>query len=400
MLVVHVADLHLGKTLHERDLLPDQAYMLEGLLALLRDRRPAALLLAGDLFDRSIPSPEALSLFNSFLERAVAGDPSLVIVAIPGNHDSAARLSFGAGLLARAGVHLRTRASECDQPIRVERDGESLDIWALPFLTPGSFGAEPSGGATGPRGDPESPAPAAEEQSPVLRSQAELFAEGIARITARMSRRSANLLLAHCFAAGGTASASERVFVGSAEQVDARLMDSFDYAALGHLHRHQFVGSRACYAGSPLAYSFSEVDTPRGFLVVETGQGRFKTDLVPFAPLHPMHRVEGSFAELSQIGARPDLREAYVEIRLTDPLPVVNPADALKGNFPYLLSVRQAAFELTHDGSGSELPDRGSAGSAAADFLLFNAEMRGTEPDEISTALFMELLAEAEREAT
>ncbi|MDA8424600.1 MAG: exonuclease subunit SbcD, partial [Treponema sp.] len=139
MLLAHVADLHLGKIFHERDLLPDQAFMLDRLLELLALRRPAALLVAGDVYDRSIPSPEAIGLFDSFLSRAIEADPGLVIVVIPGNHDSAARLSFGAGLFERAGVHLRTRAEDCGRPVLVERGGERLAVWPLPFLSPGTF---------------------------------------------------------------------------------------------------------------------------------------------------------------------------------------------------------------------------------------------------------------------
>ena len=134
MLFLHAADLHLGKTLHERDISQDQEAMLGGLLEVLAERRPAALLLAGDLYDRSIPPPEAVRLFDSFLSRAVAADPALVVVAIPGNHDSAARLSFGTQIMSRAGVHIRTDPELCVEPIDRREGRRAVAIWALPFL--------------------------------------------------------------------------------------------------------------------------------------------------------------------------------------------------------------------------------------------------------------------------
>ena len=126
MRLLHAADLHLGKTLHERDLLADQAHMLEALLKAAAAEKPAAILVAGDLYDRSVPPPEALRLFDAFLNRVQALDRELAVVVIPGNHDSAARLSFCAGLLARAGLHLRTRPEDCAQPLVLARGGPRL----------------------------------------------------------------------------------------------------------------------------------------------------------------------------------------------------------------------------------------------------------------------------------
>jgi exonuclease SbcD len=258
MLLIHAADLHLGKTLHERDISADQEAMLEGLLGLLAEKRPAALLLAGDLYDRSIPPPEAVRLFDSFLSRAAAADPGLTVVAIPGNHDSAARLSFGTQIMSRAGVHIRTSPEDCVRPVLVERDGERAAIWPLPFLGAGAFDAEAG----------------------MLRGQAELVAEAMRRIGSRLEpaggARTRNVLLAHCFAAGGAASESERAFIGQAEQVDALAFASFDYVALGHLHRFQKVGRNAFYAGSPLAYSFAEGGEVLEDRAASAGRGRLR----------------------------------------------------------------------------------------------------------------------------
>ena len=379
MLLLHAADLHLGKTLHERDISADQEAMLEGLLGFLAKKRPAALLLAGDLYDRSIPPPEAVRLFDSFLSRAAEADPGLTVVAIPGNHDSAARLSFGTQIMSRAGVHIRTLAEECDRPVLVERDGEAAAIWPLPFLGAGALDSDAG----------------------MLRGQAELFAEAMRRIGSRLSADTRNVLLAHCFAAGGAASESERAFLGQAEQIDAGLFAAFDYVALGHLHRFQKAGDKGRYAGSPLAYSFAEAGEPKGFVLVELKkEGGFEAELLPFVPLRSMRRIEGPFSALSSPGAYPEYRDDFVEARLTDPAPVLNPADPLRANFPNLLSVRQAAFELAaRDPARPDAAVPAEGLSLLEDFAAFHSEMKGEAPDEETAALFASLVREAESAA-
>ncbi len=421
MLILHAADLHLGKTLHERDISADQAAMLERLLALLSERRPAALLLAGDLYDRSIPPPEAVRLFDSFLSRAIGADSGLVIVAISGNHDSAARLSFGTKIMSKAGLHIRTDPALCVEPVLVERGGERALIWPLPFLGSGVFEIPPREAREMSSADAQAELDFEEAgrdsgdgssvmRPAYLRGQAELFAEAMRRILPRLDssgrpRSTSNVLLAHCFAAGGSPSESERSFAGSAEQVDAAFFDSFDYAALGHLHRFQPAGSKGRYAGSPLAYSFAEGVEPKGFVLVDIEAGRgFEAELLPVTPLHAMRRIEGPFSVLSAPGSYPKYREDFVEARLTDPQPVLNPADPLRANFPNLLSVRQAAFELQPravDGVGpdgaAELAE--GARSVVRDFAAFHAELKGAPPDEEISALFAALVEEAEHEA-
>lgn len=413
MRILHTADLHLGRSLHERDLLPDQEAMLASLLGLLASREVDILLIAGDIYDRAIPQPEAIALFDSFLGRALAARPSLVIVAIPGNHDSASRLSFGAELLKQAGFHLRVRPEDCREPILVRKGEESLAVWALPYLNPGAFASpqvpDPAAqalpvAAQGELFSPEAPVQAA--LSRLLRSQAELFAEALARIRPRLILGSPNVLLAHCFASGSSPSESERSFVGAAEEVPVSLFEGFDYVALGHLHRHQAAGPLARYPGSPLAYSFSEAEAQpeKGFLLVDFGPGGRTEDFLPVEPLHRVRRVSGSFAELSRPGAFPGYGGDYVEIRLTDPLPVLDPVDAVKANFPLLLSLRQSAFEIAAAGPGAQgqtparTPRSGGKDSVLEDFRVFHGEMLGSPPEPGMEGLFLDLLKEAGHE--
>jgi exonuclease SbcD len=372
MRILHLADLHLGRSLCDRDLLEDQRLMLEAALSILEERRVDVLLIAGDIYDRSIPQSEAIQLFDGFLTRALGGLPGLSVIAIPGNHDSAARLSFGSGLLSRAGFHLRTRAEDARAPVIAGREGDAAAFWALPFMDAASLEA------------------------------------AIGGIRPLLSKDLPNVLLAHCFAQGGSSSESERGFIGSAEEVSPSLFEGFSYAALGHLHRRQAAGPLARYPGSPLAYSFSEAaaSPEKGFLLIELHgpDAPFSEEFLPIAPLHRLVRLEGSFAELSAPGAFPEHRGAFVEARLSDPLPVPDPADPLKVNFPNLLAVRQAAFERIAapsdgDGGASGAPpiqDRRDGAAVLCDFRSFYAEMKSVAPEPETERLFAEILKEAD----
>jgi DNA repair exonuclease SbcCD nuclease subunit len=251
------------------------------------------------------------------------------------------------------------------------------------------------------------------EESGALRSQSELFAEALSRVRPRLDPADLNLLVAHCFATGGSPSESERSFVGAAEEVPIELFEAFDYVALGHLHRAQAAGPKARYPGSPLAYSFAEAEASpeKGFLLVELGKGGFSERLIPVEPLHRVVRINGSYEELSRPGAFPEFRGAFVEARLTDALPVLDPVDALRANFPNLLSVRQAAFELPLAAPGGaqagEGPAPGTApglaprgeeageGLVLEDFRVFHGAIYGKEAEPELESLFLELLKEA-----
>ncbi|MBU1082313.1 MAG: exonuclease subunit SbcD, partial [Spirochaetes bacterium] len=298
MLIFHLADLHLGKSLYERDLVEDQRHALAAVIAAVVAERPACVVVSGDVFDRAVPSADAVTLLGEFAAAIKAADAHTVIAMIPGNHDSAARLAFLAPVLASSGVYIASDPRACDVPVIVERGGEAARLWLLPFLTPGAFGVpepteRPAPDATGPRAgrdrpaevqadlfsepsepaEPVEPVEPSETAVPTLRSQADLFAEGVRRICAAMDRArasgaapAADVLVCHAFAAGGAPSDSERVFLGAAELVDGSAFDSFDYVALGHLHRPQAVGAKGRYPGSILAYSFSEAGSERGYL--------------------------------------------------------------------------------------------------------------------------------------
>ena len=459
MKLLHLADLHLGKALHGRELYDDQRHALAQVVAAAKAERPDAVILAGDVFDRAVPPVEAIVLFNEFITALKGLDEGLAVVVIPGNHDSAQRLGYLAGVLAARGVHLRADAALCDVPIELRRGLETLRIWAIPFLSPGAL-ADSSALAAGEENLGEVASPGAEspgagspsggrfegESVPVsplapLRSQEALFKEALRRIErARRAdpraggsvddgsvgggglARPYELLVAHAYAAGCSGSDSERPFLGATELVDASLFNGFDYAALGHLHRPQAAGERGRYPGSLLQYSFADQAGDRGFLVVELsraeasaddaaadGRARAELRFVPVAPLRRLSRIRGRLHELLAEPRYAAYEGDYVEATLVDGEGELNPMEALRSRFPYALAIRLGGEEAGAEAAAAARPDgadlRPPAGETAArrdpldDFKAFYALMRDGEPGEEEARLFAELLSEVRDEA-
>jgi exonuclease SbcD len=410
--LLHAADLHLGKIFHDQSLGEDQAAMLEDLSCLLEDESYTALVIAGDVYDRSIPSPDAVDLFSSFLGRIKAKRPSLEIIVIPGNHDSASRLGFGRELFARLGIRLGVSAEDCDKPVIVKSGDERCAFFLLPFLTPGALSEKN---------------PAGEGMMPI-RSQSALAEEAARRMEKARKEFSVpgcsySVLAAHLFASGGAETGSERVFLGAAELVNINHFKGFDYIALGHLHRCQsangnIAGGNAWYSGSPLAYSFAEAGQEKFFLSVELGEGGTKTEKIPIKPRRKVTSLSGPFArfscgvsqdsgsEKSDVPGDGELIAAaddYLEIRLTDRGITENARDILRRRFPHLLSLRQDEA-LSHLSQAVRAPvqsdekrEDGERRNVSSDFRDFLFCLYGNEMDiSAELELFNSLLAEME----
>jgi exonuclease SbcD len=347
---LHTADLHLGKSFHEYSLIEDQAYMLKGLSELLADPSCNALVISGDVFDRSIPSPEAVELFGGFLGALKKSRPDLEVLIIPGNHDSPVRLGYGKELFSGLGIHIAGEPEQAFKPVMIRAGKESCACFLLPFLYPKSLvpAAEdhkPGGHETG----------RPETEDKAYRNQAALAEEAARRLEAARKKAMAegatsSLLVAHLFCSGGKSSDSERIFLGQAEQADPNLFSGFDYVALGHLHRPQKAGKNAWYSGSPLAYSFDEVNHQKCFLSVEiTGDSaakdsvRCKVKTLPFAPLRPLRRLSGPFENFlkDKSAALKEAENCFLEITLLGGSLTENALPILRQRFPYLLLVRQ-----------------------------------------------------------
>jgi exonuclease SbcD len=398
---LHTADLHLGKTFHDLSLIEDQAYALDQIAAIVNDPSYQALIIAGDVYDRSIPSPEAVRLFGSFLAKLKNQNPRLEILVIPGNHDSPARLGFGRELFAELGIRFAAEPEESFEPVILgaaeSEEGappeDGCAFFLLPFLSPGSLG-----GGAGNSGEPE-----------ILRSQAQLAAEAARRLDQSRERWkergvSRAVLAAHLFAGGGLESESERLFLGGAEKVDMGLFAGFDYAALGHLHRRQRAGRNGWYAGSPLAYSFEEGGAEKAVLSVEIGGGEGegpRVTPIPIKPLHRVSRLSGPFDRFNrpspQDGELLEAREDYLEFSLTDSSLTENALPLLQGRYPRLLSIRQEEARRGLQAACARPAASGERRDAAADFADFLTGLYG-EAEEGKVKLFRELLARVEME--
>ncbi len=385
------------------DLLDDQSFVLGKVVEAITSRKPDALLIAGDIYDRPVPPVEAVQLFDSFLASARrAAGKDMAIVAIPGNHDSGGRLGFGASLLARAGLHIVVKA-DAEPVLLRDSEGKRCAVWALPFLQQSNapweeWAAQARQASVDGVGE-------AGGAAPKTRSQEEMFALALAKIKPRLAQSDSNILLAHCFAAGSRLSESESGFIGSAEQVGAGLFADFDYAALGHLHSCQSPGPKIWYSGAPLAFGVSEAGEERGYIEINVEKGSSRVEFFSLAPKRRIRRALGSFEELLDRAGADPAREDYVEFQLLDEDAVMNAAERLKSLYPRLLSIRQRAFELNlADESGSGDQDSpawearredDSLETVKTDFAAFYEEMKGTKPVEKETALFEELAKEA-----
>ena len=242
MKFIHTADWHLGRQLSGVSLLEDQRHVLNQFLALVESEKPDAVVVAGDLYDRSVPPSDAVALLDEVLRQLVLelGTPTILI---GGNHDGPQRLSFGASFLEKAGLHLRTGLERVDDPITLEDAHGTVDFYAVPYAEPAEVR----------NAFPEAEAHTHEAAMGFL----------VGRIAmARKQRGNRSVLIGHAFVAGGEESESERpLSVGGAGTIPASLFSSFNYTALGHLHRTQTMGEKKTvrYTGSPLKYSFSAV---------------------------------------------------------------------------------------------------------------------------------------------
>ena len=317
MRFAHISDLHIGKRLHEVSLLDDQAYILEEIRKILRDGKPDAALIAGDIYDKSAPSAEAVRLFDDFLS-GLASDGQSVFV-ISGNHDSAARVAYGGRIMERSGVYLSAPAYEGGvRPVTLTDGHGPVDIYLLPFIKPVHVSLA-------------FPAEKIESYTDALRVAVE-------KMPIDPKRRS--VLVAHQFVTGAVRSDSEEVSVGGLDNVDAAVFAPFSYVALGHIHRPQNIGSpRVRYSGTPLKYSFSEAGDEKSVTMAELdGKGEVSLRTVSLTPKRDLREVKGTYEELmKKENYEGTATEDYLHIVLTDEEDVPDAMRKLKTVYPNVL---------------------------------------------------------------
>ena len=245
MVIFHTSDWHLGRMLRGRSLIEDQKYFLDQVfLPAVEQERPACVLLAGDIYDRQVASPEAIRLFDSALDRLT--QLGCKVLAIAGNHDGADRIALMKRALQKSGVYLATQLEDALEPVLLQEGRTTVQVFLLPYFDPAQ--------ARDFFGDDS------------LRGEGQCMERMLEELKKRFLPGAKHILAAHCFAAGASVCDSESIFVGGSGQVPPSLFMAFDYVALGHLHGPQQAGENAWYSGSPLKYSVSEAGQKKGFL--------------------------------------------------------------------------------------------------------------------------------------
>ena len=314
----HLSDLHLGRRMYEFSLIDDQKFILEEILCLAEQERPDAVLIAGDIYDRAVPSAEAVELFDGFL--CALAKRHIPVLCISGNHDSPERIAFGANLMTPSGVYLSPVYNGTVDPVALSDAFGDVRFYLLPFIKPANVR----------RFYPDA----------VIESYTDALRCAVEHMDVDTSVR--NVLITHQFVTGGVRSDSEDITVGGTDNVDAAVFDAFDYVALGHLHGAQKIGRETLrYSGTPLKYSFSERNQEKSVTVVELGaKGNVSVSALPLTPRRDMREIQGTYAELTLRDnyAGTDTGD-YIHAVLTDENDVPNALARLRSIYPNLMKL-------------------------------------------------------------
>lgn len=351
MRFIHTADWHLGRQLHGKRLIEDQAYLLDRLVELVKDARPDAVVVSGDVYDRSLPSTDAVQLLDDVLSRLVS-DLRVPVLAIAGNHDSPTRLQFASRMLQERGLHLFGFPAASVEPVIIADDHGPVCFYAVPFAEPAMVRE-------------------ALQLDEIHDHQSALDAI-VQAIRSTDARGARSVLIAHAFVRGASQSESERpLSVGGADLVDSASFSGFHYVALGHLHRPQKAGSdHMRYAGSLLKYSFSEVNDVKGVDLVEMDRdGTCTVERVRLPALRDLRRVEGTMSDLLNGPGPGEDPEDYLLVSLIDTGAILDAMGRLREVYPNVLHLERPFF-ASHEGtSGTGDHRRRTDGELFADFF-------------------------------
>lgn len=317
MKLAHLSDLHIGKIVNGFSMLDDQAYILTQILQILDQEQPDALLIAGDIYDRSVPSTEAVTLFDQFLTELAKRKLKTFIVS--GNHDSAERTAFAAKLIDQSGIHFSPVYNGEVSQFTLQDEYGPVHIYLLPFLKPAVVA----------------------QCFPDDEIKTYADALGVAIREMQLDLQERNVLVAHQFVTGALRSDSEEKSLGGTDNIDAEVFADFDYVALGHIHRPQKITANIRYSGSPLKYSFSEQPYEKSVTIVGLGP---KADLqirtIPLVPQKDLQEIKGTFNDLVTKSYYEKLKcDDYFHIILTDERDVLDAVDKLRVIYPNLMQL-------------------------------------------------------------
>ena len=306
MKIIHLADLHIGKRVNEFSMIDDQKYILNQILEIIDKEKPDAVIIAGDVYDKQVPSIEAVELLDSFISDISKRKTTTFIIS--GNHDSAERLAFGSSLMAMGKIYISPVYNGKISKYTLKNDFGSANFYLLPFVKPSHV----------KRFFPD--------------EKIESYTDAIKVVVdnLKLDTSEINILIAHQFVTGASRTESEEISVGGLDNVDASVFEDFDYVALGHIHRPQKIGiERIRYCGTPLKYSFSEVNDTKSVSIIEINSKEdFNLRMIPLIPKRDMRKIRGTYEELiTKTSYENTNTDDYIHVTLTDEF---NVADAIQ----------------------------------------------------------------------
>ncbi len=318
MKFLHLSDLHIGKRANEFSMLEDQEYILTKIINIIDDEKPDAVVIAGDVYDKSVPSAEAVQLFDDFLCRLAKR--KLQVFVISGNHDSAERMAFGGRLMDISGVHMSPVYNGKVETISLDDEFGKVNFYMLPFVKPANVRRF--------------------FEDAQIESYTDAVRVAVENMNVNADER--NVIVTHQFVTGAEKCESEEISVGGSDNVDASVFDCFDYVALGHIHGPQNIGSeRVRYCGTPLKYSFSEAKHNKSVTIVELKEkGSLEIRTVALEPKRDMREIKGTYAEITRkdnyIKTNTD---DYMHITLTDEEDIPDAIGKLRVIYPNLMKL-------------------------------------------------------------
>lgn len=371
--ILHTSDWHLGKSVFMNSMLEEQRYFIDNVfLPALYEHKPDVIVLAGDIYDRSIAPIAAIELFEQTLYSIA--ERSIPLIAISGNHDSAERIIPASKLMRKSGIYLANSINDFFNPIDIEASDKSrARFFPLPYFDISS--AKYAAGCD------------------EIKNQNEAYKKLFEMNTDKLSKDCPNILITHCTVTGAiTCDSENEISVGGAQQVSSELFRTFDFTCLGHIHSPQKAGKNVMYSGSPLRYSFDTNEQDKSMLLIDTNNNMSITK-IPIAPLHEMRCISGTFEELLNV---PDnSTEDYIFALVNDDKLIYEPMSRLRIKYPNILGLNQTYLSRISTASSNRNDIREKmANHSITDDEIFTGFLRDicrTEPNQDDLRLFNEI---------
>lgn len=361
MKFIHISDLHIGKRLNEYSLIEDQRYILDEIVRIINENAPDAVFIAGDVYDKSVPSAEAVSLLDEFLGKLAQTDAKIFIIS--GNHDSAERIAYGGEAFKRQGIYISPVFDGNMSKIELDDEYGKVNIYLLPFIKP--------------------------VHVKKYFEEVETYTDAVEAVikSAEVNTAERNIILAHQYVTGATLTGSEEVPIGGLDNVDGYVFEAFDYVALGHIHRSQKVGQENVrYCGTPIKYSASEIGHEKCVMFGEIKEkGNIEIKELPLVPMRDYKEVRGKLEDVLKSENTND----YMRVVLTDEGVVVDAYGRLKSNYPYMTELVFERKRVAYENAVGFSVDK----SPLEQFSDFFLRINGRELTEEQKALVTDLLS-------